>query len=120
MEVMARKNSTPMFMSLTARPGPKGTTAKPISMPAAMAVGAKVNTTRSEKGGTQSCLVNSFTTSATICSRPKGPTRFGPKRSCQKPSSRRSHQMSKAAESSAPPSTGAIMMKAISSSRSIP
>ena len=61
--------------------------------------GAKTKTGLSEKGGIQSSFVNILIMSAKICPRPKGPTRLGPYRSCQRANSRRSNQMSTAGTS---------------------
>ena len=60
-----------------------------------------MNTGLSANGGIQSSFMKILTPSATTWSSPKGPTRFGPYRSCHKASSRRSSQMSPAAVVSA-------------------
>ena len=77
--------------------GVTGITAKAIKVATITTAGASTNTTRSAKGGVQSCLNRILIISATTCNEPKGPTRFGPRRSCQKPSRRRSIQVRSAA-----------------------
>ena len=79
---MARKNSSPMFRSTTSMPGAKGMMVKDMSTTTTITAGAMMNTALSAKGGIQSSLVKILIMSASTCRRPKGPTRFGPYRSC--------------------------------------
>ena len=55
----------------------------------------------SAKGGIQSSFMKILIESANTWSKPKGPTRFGPYRSCQRANNRRSTQIRKAAMLSA-------------------
>ncbi len=103
---MATKKSRPTLISRIAAPAAQGTIAKARSMEPAAATGASTKSTRSAKGGIQSSFANSLIMSATAWSTPQGPTRFGPGRSCRKPSSRRSHQVRSAAPSRVPTRTG--------------
>src|SRR5574340_774108 len=97
----ARTNSSPMLRSLMMIPGATGSTANAINAVSMMMAGARIKTALSANGGTQSSFMKILTPSATTWSSPKGPTRFGPYRSCHKASSRRSSQMSPAAVVSA-------------------
>lgn len=45
-------------------------------------MGVIMNRSGEEVEGRMGSLINSFTPSATGCSRPKGPTMFGPFRAC--------------------------------------
>lgn len=45
-------------------------------------MGVMINRSGEEVDGRIGSLINSFTPSATGCSRPKGPTMFGPFRAC--------------------------------------
>ena len=55
--------------------------------------GARRKTTLSAALGMMSSLSASFTPSASDCSSPKGPLRFGPTRCCMRATTRRSNQM---------------------------
>jgi len=86
--VMESHLDTPMdFASL-----PKVRSTVAITIP-----GAITNTALSAKGGIQSSLKKILIISATTCSKPKGPTRLGPRRSCQSASSLLSTQISRVA-----------------------
>ena len=75
---MARKNSRPIFRSLTMIPGATGSTAKDISTVTKTMAGATMKTGLSAKGGIQSSFMNILIASATTWSKPNGPARFGP------------------------------------------
>ena len=81
---------------MTPTSGVKGITAKLISTTTMMMAGASTKVSLSANGGTQSSLVKILIMSATTCSKPNQPTRFGPRRSCQKLSKRRSTQINMA------------------------
>ncbi len=70
--------------------GPNGMTASAVRAGMTASTGARKNTVRSARAGMMSSLVTSLTKSATPWRRPFGPTRFGPRRACMKPISRRS------------------------------
>ena len=59
-----------------------GITAHAASAHVAVASGASRNTTLSEPAGISGSLNTNFKRSANDCNRPKGPTTFGPRRSC--------------------------------------
>ena len=67
-----------MLRSTTMMPGEKGTTANESSTVTIMMAGAMMKTALSANGGSQSSLVKILIMSATTCSSPNGPTRFGP------------------------------------------
>ncbi|MOA43648.1 hypothetical protein D3C78_1658200 [compost metagenome] len=71
--------------------------------------GARIKTGLSANGGIQSSLKNNFSESATTINKPKGPARFGPKRSCHNASIRRSTHINKAASVSKLKSTPTII-----------
>ncbi len=73
--------------------GPKGITANARKQVVAEMIGATMKTTRSAAFGMMSSLSASFTPSARLCSRPNGPTRFGPGRDCIRATTRRSAQI---------------------------
>ena len=56
-------------------------------------IGARMKTTLSTALGRMSSFSASFTPSASDCSRPNGPVRFGPGRDCIRPTTRRSAQI---------------------------
>src|ERR1700744_4751052 len=93
---IARRNRIPILRSAITNPVANGTTANDIRAVATTMAGARTKTGLSAKGGIQSSFVNSLIESATICPSPKGPTRFGPYRSCHSASSRRSTQINPA------------------------
>ncbi len=65
--------------------GPSGITANDRKDGMAAMIGARMNTIRSAPLGMMSSLRASFTPSARLCSRPKGPVRLGPGRFCIRP-----------------------------------
>ena len=62
--------------------GPKGTTAIARNAGTVEISGARMKTILSAAVGMMSSLSISFTPSASDCSRPQGPVRFGPMRCC--------------------------------------
>ena len=60
----------------------KGSTAQAASAGAIDNIGATTNRKRLELVGTIISFVNNFSASAIGCSQPRGPTRFGPIRTC--------------------------------------
>lgn len=75
-----RMNSTPRFKSMRAWGIGRGTQIVRAKVRAMM--GAVMNIRVDDVAGREGSFVNSFTASATGCSRPYGPTMFGPFRSC--------------------------------------
>ncbi len=95
-------NSTAIGVSVTCRTvfspkietsGPIGMTANARKAPVAEITGARTNTTLSAAFGTMSSFSISLTPSASDCSEPCGPTRFGPTRCCIQDTARRSNRM---------------------------
>ncbi len=78
MDDAARKNSIPMLISDTIKPGANGMITNPINAEIITIAGAITNTFRSAKGGIQSSLKKSLSVSASTMSKPKGPARLGP------------------------------------------
>ena len=64
------------------QPSSKGITAQARIASTKDSIGARKNTGRSTPAGTTISLTTYFSASATDCSRPKGPTTFGPRRIC--------------------------------------
>lgn len=85
---MASMNRTPRFM-LTSGCG-IGSGTHMVSASVSARIGAMMNIVIEDVRGRRGSLVNSFTASAIGCSRPQGPTMFGPFRSCMYPSTLRS------------------------------
>src|SRR5437879_6367840 len=73
--------------------GPIGMTAKDASAAISDIPGASGYRKRSAIAGRTSSLKNSFNASASGCSNPVGPTRFGPMRTCRRLMARRSNQV---------------------------
>src|SRR5215207_2456348 len=73
--------------------GPTGMTANAASAATSEMPGAMGNRTRSAFAGQMSSLKKSFRASARGCSRPVGPTRLGPMRTCNRLIARRSNQV---------------------------
>ena len=73
--------------------GPSGITENATKAGITASTGASTKTTLSAAFGVMSSLSASFTPSARLCSRPKGPCMFGPIRCCMRATTRRSHQM---------------------------
>jgi hypothetical protein len=68
-------------------------TEKAVNAQTVEMTGAKKNTTLSASFGMTSSLNASFSPSASDCSRPKGPLRLGPGRTCIRATTRRSYQI---------------------------
>ena len=73
--------------------GPKGITAKARKQVVAEMIGAKMKTALSAAVGMMSSFNANLMPSANPCSKPKGPTRFGPMRCCMRATTRRSAQI---------------------------
>ena len=71
-----------MFMSVMACVGPNGTTTKTVKAASTTMKGAIQKIKLSASAGMMSSLSNSLRESAIGCSRPCGPTRIGPRRTC--------------------------------------
>ena len=71
--------------------GPNGNTVSATNAGTAEITGARKNTTLSAFVGMMSSLNAIFRPSASACSQPPGPTRFGPGRCCIRPTALRSH-----------------------------
>lgn len=56
-----------------------------VSANVSASVGATINSSFEDVSGRRGSLVNNFTASANGCSKPCGPTMFGPLRSCMYP-----------------------------------
>ena len=80
-------------MSASTTSGENGTTAQAASAGIRDITGARKNNPVLAWLGEMISLKNSFMPSATGCSRPSGPTRFGPIRICIQPMSLRSHRV---------------------------
>ena len=93
MEPIAIRNRTPTFRSAKAIRSPKGMTAKTTIVGMKMATGPAQKMNLSALRGVIGSLRRSLSASATGCSSPLGPTRFGPMRFCIKATTRRSIQM---------------------------
>ena len=72
------RNSTPTFRSAGTTPGDHGMTAQAISAAASTTIGESAQMILSTRAGTMSSLERSLIASATVWSRPNGPTRLGP------------------------------------------
>src|SRR2546423_11306949 len=75
--------------------GPNGITENAVNAHTVEMTGAKKYTTLSASRGMMSSLNASFSPSASDWSRPNGPTRFGPGRTCMRATTRRSYQIAK-------------------------
>src|SRR5262249_15568005 len=73
--------------------GPNGITAKAVNAQIVEITGAMKKTALSASVGMMSSLNASLSPSASDCSSPKGPTRFGPGRTCMRATTRRSYQI---------------------------
>ena len=74
----------------TTTPASNGITAQATSARVSVTIGAAMNTSRLAPLGMMVSFSTSLTPSAIGCSRPKGPTTFGPLRSCDIASTLRS------------------------------
>lgn len=77
---MARRKRRPRFKS--ARGKGRGRGVQIVIARRRASMGVMVKRRGEEVEGRMGSLMNSFTPSATGCSRPKGPTMFGPLRDC--------------------------------------
>ena len=92
-EAMAITNSRPALMLASATSGPNGITAQAASAGMMVITGPSRNRPLFAAVGRMISLKISFTASAIGCSRPSGPTRFGPGRICDQPMALRSHSV---------------------------
>ena len=90
---IAITNSRPALMLPTALLGPNGITAHAAKAGMIAIIGAIRNRPLLAFAGTMISFSNSFRTSANGCSSPRGPTRFGPIRTCIQPITLRSHNV---------------------------
>jgi len=90
---MAIRNSRPALMFDSAVSGPNGTTAQAASAGMMVMTGPRKNRFRFAAVGTMISLKTSLIASAIGCSRPSGPTRFGPGRIWLQPMALRSHSV---------------------------
>ena len=86
----AMKKMSPAGRSANTMRGPKGMTAKSSTAGATKKTGAAHMMARSARAGVSASFCSSLTASASGCSSPNGPTRFGPLRACMRPMMRRS------------------------------
>ena len=90
---------------------PTGTTVKISTAGITDRYGASLKTNESARSGSRSSLKTSLVPSASVCSRPHGPARFGPTRLCMSEITLRSNQIiSAVATSSATKATRHLMM----------
>ena len=89
----------------TAELGPNGTTEKAMNVVKTEMLGARKYRTLSTCAGTTSSFKRNLAPSASGCSNPKMPTRFGPIRSWTQAASLRSSQIKYAQANMVPPST---------------
>ena len=101
-EDIPKKNNIPIFGLITTQSGATGIKAKFNNTVIITTIGAMIKTGLSANGGIQSSLKNIFIMSARTCIRPKGPTLFGPYRSCHTASPLRSTHIRNAASVKAP------------------
>ena len=93
MEVIAITNSSPALTLASAMSGPNGITTQAASAGMMAIKGPRKNSPLDAAVGRMISLVSSLTASAIGCSKPQGPVRLGPWRTCMKPSSLRSHSV---------------------------
>ncbi|MNJ42745.1 hypothetical protein D3C77_377200 [compost metagenome] len=77
-ELIARMYRMPTFRSDTTQPGAKGITAQAMKASTKLISGARMKTTLSDPDGMTISFSTNLKKSAKDCSRPKGPTTFGP------------------------------------------
>ncbi len=92
-EVIAITNSRPALIFASATSGPNGITAHAASAGMMVMTGAITNNALLAWAGTMISFSSNFNASAIGCSKPAGPTRFGPSRTCIQPISLRSHRV---------------------------
>ncbi len=101
----------PTLMLETIQPGAIGIAAQAPSASVTLISGASRNTNLSAPAGIMSSFSRNLPRSANDCSRPNGPTTFGPLRICTPANSLRSPQIRKAQEISRPTVTSRIWPK---------
>ncbi len=87
-------------MSAATQPSSSGTTAQPAKASVAVTSGARMKITLFAPAGTMTSLNRNLKASAMVWSNPKGPTTFGPRRSCTAAQILRSSRMTAATISS--------------------
>ena len=92
-DMIAMANSKPALMLANACSGPNGTTTQAASAGMMVMTGAMTNKALLALAGTMISFNSSFNASAIGCSKPAGPTRFGPIRTCIQPIILRSHSV---------------------------
>ena len=93
MEVIAMMSSRPALTLASTASGPKGIATQAASAGMIAMIGPNRNSPGEAAVGLISSLVSSLSASAIGCSRPKGPTRFGPWRTWIQPRNLRSHKV---------------------------
>ena len=83
-EETAKRYIIPTLISETTNPGAKGMTAHPAKLKTIVIMGASIKTILLEPLGIIFSFVISFKASAKLCSKPNGPTTFGPLLNCIK------------------------------------
>ncbi len=78
----AKTNRIATLMLARTQPSSKGITAQARMARTNDSIGARKNTGRSTPAGMTISFTTYFSASATDCSRPNGPTTFGPRRIC--------------------------------------
>src|SRR4051812_41606742 len=86
-------NCNGVFSPNTDTIGPNGMTENAVNAVTVEITGARKNTALSARAGMMSSLNASFRPSARDWSRPNGPTRLGPGRTCMRATTRRSYQI---------------------------
>ena len=86
-------NNKPALMLVSATSGPKGMATQAAKAGMMAMMGPKRNKPGATAEGVMISLVSNLMASAIGCSKPKGPTRLGPMRTCMKPSNLRSHKV---------------------------
>ena len=92
----------PTFRLDTTQPGANGITAQAMKARITVMIGASRKTALSAPEGTTTSFSTNFSMSANDCSRPKGPTTFGPFRICTEAQTLRSASSRKATPTSTP------------------
>src|SRR5439155_2888194 len=90
--------------------GPNGITENAVNAHTAEMIGAKKYTTLSAARGMMSSLKASFSPSASDCSSPNGPTRFGPGRTCIRATTRPPYQIANRAITTRNANTATTLM----------
>src|SRR4051794_14147371 len=90
-DVIASRYKRPALMLASTPFSSNGITAHAANAGVSASNGASTNSSLLDFAGIRYSLSNSLNTSANVCSRPAGPTLFGPMRTCIQPSTLRSH-----------------------------